>query len=35
MENESLIPKTSVSNVFYALATITLVIIGLLYFENI
>ena len=35
MENESLIPKTSVSNIFYVFATITLVIIGLLYFQNI
>ena len=35
MENESLIPKTSVSNIFYAFATLTLVIIALLYFDGI
>ncbi len=35
MDNESLIPKTSVSNIFYALATLTLVIIALLYFDGI
>lgn len=35
MENESLIPKASASNVFYVLATISLFIVGLLYFQNI
>lgn len=35
MENESLIPRTSVSSIFYALASLTLVIIGLLYFASI
>lgn len=35
MENESLIPKTSMSNTFFVIATITLVIIGLIFFDNI
>ena len=35
MENETLIPKTSTSSVFYSFATIALVIAGLLFFEGI
>ncbi len=35
MENSSLIPKTSSSSVFFSFATITLAIIGLLYFDGI
>ncbi len=35
MENSSLLPKVSKSSVFYSFATITLVIIGLLYFDGI
>jgi predicted PurR-regulated permease PerM len=35
MDNNSLIPKLSAPGIFYALASITLVIIGLLYFDSI
>lgn len=35
MENESLLPKTSLSSIFYALASLTLVIIGLIFFASI
>ncbi len=35
MENESLIPRTSASSIFYSLASIALVIMGLIYFANI
>lgn len=35
MENESLIPKISLSSIFYTLASLTLVILGLLYFSSI
>ena len=35
MENEPLIPRTNASSIFYSLASITLVIIGLIYFDNI
>lgn len=35
MENESLIPKISLSSIFYTLASLTLVIIGLFYFSSI
>ena len=35
MENESLLPKTSASSIFYALASLTLVVIALIYFESI
>jgi predicted PurR-regulated permease PerM len=35
MENESLLPRTGLSSVFFALASLTLVIIGLIYFSGI
>lgn len=35
MENESLLPKTSSSSIFFALASLTLVILGLIYFSGI
>ncbi len=35
MENESLLPKTTSSSIFYALASLTLVILGLIYFGGI
>ncbi len=35
MENESLIPKSSLQSTFYAMAIITLSILGLIYFEGI
>lgn len=35
MESESLIPKTNISSIFYALASFSIVIIGLIYFDNI
>jgi len=34
MERESLLPKTSSASIFYALASLTLVIIGLMYFSS-
>jgi len=35
MENESLLPKTRASSLFYVLASMTIVIIALIYFESI
>ncbi len=35
MENESIIPRTSASSIFYSLASIALVIVGLIYFAGI
>ncbi len=35
MENESLLPKTSASSIFYSFASLTLAVLGLIYFEDI
>jgi predicted PurR-regulated permease PerM len=35
MQNESLIPKTNISTVFFGLASLTLIILGLIYFDSI